>query len=78
MKIAKALSWSFCGLLVVAMLALIASVSVGAIVVGNLWLLLPLALYAYAFFVLGQCADSAAEVERLGKEIRKLDLPDRR
>lgn len=45
-------------LLVLAMLALGAFVIVGAIAVGNLWLLLPLAFYALAFWMLAQLIKS--------------------
>jgi hypothetical protein len=42
--------------IVVGMLTLTASVIVGVISVGNLWLLLPLAFYAIAFWTLAQVA----------------------
>jgi hypothetical protein len=72
-KIARTLALAFVGVLVLAMLVLTASVFVGAITAGNLWLLLPLALYAYAFFVLSRACTSGDEVARLSQEIRKID-----
>lgn len=77
MKIAKALCLLVTGVLVVAMLVLIASVFKGVIVAGNLWLLLPLACYALAFFMLAKTCDSAGEVERINEEIRKLNKLER-
>lgn len=41
---------------VLSMLAVVASVIVGAMTVGNLWLLLPLSIYALVFWSLAQMA----------------------
>jgi len=41
---------------VLGMLALVASVMVGAMSVGSLWVLLPLALYAVVFWLLARLA----------------------
>lgn len=54
----KWLALLMCAAIVVGMLTVVASVMVGAISVGNLWLLPMLALYAAAFWVLADLAGS--------------------
>lgn len=51
-----AVAMLFMSAIVVGMIGIMASVLVGVMAVGNLWLLLPLACYAVAFRTLAQVA----------------------
>jgi hypothetical protein len=55
--ILKAIAYLFVAAIALSSLVLIASVVVGAMSVGNLWLLLPLACYGVAFWILGGLVD---------------------
>lgn len=54
MMIAYVVALAFLAVVVLGMLTVVASVIMGAMTVGNLWSLLPLSMYAIAFWLLAK------------------------